>query len=203
MSLQRPSFSSEARAQLTHLVDDLTHCPNPDDPTRRLIRPGAGLLFSNMVNAVISLLAAPQSVEPIDMILHCPNCGKQHIDEAKPCTMGMECGSAGVCYAAAMGEPNRCDAWANEPHRSHLCHGCGYIWRPADVATNGVKAIKTRGMDDHGPVPEGFRGLGLPGHAIAYMNQEVVLDPKSLASATAAVDAFDRELMKRRRGDVA
>src|SRR5574340_600312 len=24
--------------------------------------------------------------------------------------------------------------WDNPPHRSHLCHGCGHIWRPADVA---------------------------------------------------------------------
>lgn len=140
--------------------------------------------------------------KPIDMILHCPNCGKQHIDEPKACTMGMECGSVGVCYAAAMGEPDRCDAWANEPHRSHLCHGCGYIWRPADVATNGVKGIKTRGRDDSGRVPEGFQGLGFSGSAIRHMNQVVVLDPESLRSATGAMVAFDRELMKRRRGDV-
>ncbi len=34
------------------------------------------------------------------------------------------------------------------PHRSHLCHGCGHIWRPADVPTNGVVATKTKGKAD-------------------------------------------------------
>src|SRR5690606_32607345 len=38
--------------------------------------------------------------------------------------------------------------WTNPPHRSHLCAGCGFTWRPADVPTNGVAAIKTRGRDD-------------------------------------------------------
>jgi hypothetical protein len=51
----------EMRAQLRHLVDDLTHCPNPDEPTRRCIKPSPGLTFSNMVNAVARLLAAPRT----------------------------------------------------------------------------------------------------------------------------------------------
>jgi hypothetical protein len=38
--------------------------------------------------------------------------------------------------------------WTNPPHRTHLCHSCGHKWRPADVATNGVAAVKTRGKDD-------------------------------------------------------
>jgi hypothetical protein len=72
--------------------------------------------------------------EPIDMVLYCPACGVQHVDapdkvsEATP-----------VLYA---------DAWTNPPHRSHLCHGCGHVWRPADVATNGVAAVKTTGKAD-------------------------------------------------------
>lgn len=47
----------KALAQLRHLVDDLTHCPNPTDPDKCYVRPGAGLLFSNMVNAVARMLA--------------------------------------------------------------------------------------------------------------------------------------------------
>lgn len=62
-------------------------------------------------------------LKPIDMVLHCPRCNKQHIDV-----------------------PN--DSWTNPPHRSHLCHGCGFIWRPADVPTNGVQAVKTKGQND-------------------------------------------------------
>lgn len=63
--------------------------------------------------------------KPIDMVLHCPNCKMQHID--KP-------------------EPER--GWENPPHKSHLCHGCGFIFRPADIETNGVAATKTRGQND-------------------------------------------------------
>lgn len=76
--------------------------------------------------------------KPIDMVLYCPNCGMQHVDaperpsEARP-----------VLYA---------DAWTNPPHRSHLCHSCGCIWRPADVTTNGVAELKTEGKADTWPV---------------------------------------------------
>jgi hypothetical protein len=38
--------------------------------------------------------------------------------------------------------------WDNPPHRSHLCHGCGLIWRPADVPTTGIATIGTRGKGD-------------------------------------------------------
>lgn len=46
-----------------------------------------------------------------------------------------------------------CEAPLRAPiHRSHLCRpedgGCGHIWRPADVPTNGVKAVKTVGKAD-------------------------------------------------------
>lgn len=63
---------------------------------------------------------------PIPMILHCPSCGLQHIDEPD----------------------ERTPDWSNPPHRSHLCHGCGCIWRPADVATEGVRTISTAGKAD-------------------------------------------------------
>lgn len=66
------------------------------------------------------------AVEPIDMLLWCPRCRAQHID--------------------------RPDGWwRNPPHKSHLCNFCGLIWRPADVPTNGVSTIKTRGKDDTWP----------------------------------------------------
>lgn len=63
---------------------------------------------------------------PVDMILHCPSCHLQHVDEPD----------------------ERTPDWTNPSHRSHLCHGCGHIWRPADVPTNGVAAIKTKGKKD-------------------------------------------------------
>lgn len=63
--------------------------------------------------------------KPIDMVLFCPKCNAIHIDRPEP-----EKG------------------WDNPPHRSHLCHGCGTIWRPADVPTNGVAKPQTRGEKD-------------------------------------------------------
>lgn len=69
------------------------------------------------------------SPEPIPMVLHCPKCGAQHVDKSEP-----EKG------------------WTNPPHKSHLCHQCGTIWRPADVPTTGVSNILTRGEKDTWPI---------------------------------------------------
>lgn len=72
--------------------------------------------------------------KPIDMVLHCPKCGTQHID------------------AEEIPEPHMMGRrWTNPPHRSHLCHTCFHIWRPADVPTNGVAAVETRGRRDSPP----------------------------------------------------
>lgn len=67
--------------------------------------------------------------EPVDMLLFCPQCFKQHID-------------------APAGE------WTNPPHRSHLCGFCGTEWRPSDHATNGVASIRTSGKNDGSATPE-------------------------------------------------
>lgn len=72
-------------------------------------------------------------VAPIDMVLHCPGCGVQHIDEPE--------------RSLGPGNTERLD-WENPPHRSHWCHACNHIWRPADVCTNGVAATKTQGKSD-------------------------------------------------------
>ncbi len=76
----------------------------------------------------------------IDMVLHCPKCGMQHIDKPE----------RNDAYLARSDPPAAwaMQPWDNPPHRSHLCHGCGHIWRPADVATNGVAAVKTKGKND-------------------------------------------------------
>lgn len=63
--------------------------------------------------------------QPIPMILYCPGCGLRHVDAP---------------------EPER--GWTNPPHRSHQCHDCGAIWRPADVPTVGVERIETSGSAD-------------------------------------------------------
>lgn len=63
---------------------------------------------------------------PIPMLLFCPICGHQHIDNPEPET-----------------------GWTNPPHKSHSCHQCGTIWRPADVPTVGVQIIETCGRNDN------------------------------------------------------
>lgn len=70
-------------------------------------------------------VAVSKADEPIPMLLFCPECGAQHIDEPDPAR-----------------------GWENPPHRSHLCRECGTIWRPADVPTMGVAAISTAGQKD-------------------------------------------------------
>lgn len=64
-------------------------------------------------------------VAPIPMVLHCPACGLQHIDAPEPE-----------------------NGWENPPHKSHLCHGCSTVWRPAEVATTGVASLSGIGSND-------------------------------------------------------
>lgn len=79
-------------------------------------------------------------VPPVKMILHCPACGVQHIDGPE------ECPDEGCDhYGTPHGHP---DDWTNPPHRTHLCSECGHKWRPADVATEGVASIETKGQAD-------------------------------------------------------
>jgi hypothetical protein len=80
---------------------------------------------------------------PIPMLLFCPKCGVQHVDEAEVKTAPAYGLGGGV-----IGE-RRVVAWDNPPHRSHLCGACGCIWRPADVATTGVARIETSGKADN------------------------------------------------------
>ena len=98
---------------------------------------------------------------PIDMILFCPACGLQHIDEPDD-------PSDPVWSATPEGDREHTH-WTNPPHRSHLCLGCGHIWRPADVATNGVRSITTRGRNDSQPVKPARR-TGEPRAALLSFN---------------------------------
>lgn len=74
-------------------------------------------------------------LSPIKMILFCPACGVQHIDAPDHDDIHWIDGARSI-------------PWDNPPHRSHLCQGCGHIWRPADVPTEGVASIATQGNAD-------------------------------------------------------
>lgn len=85
---------------------------------------------------------------PLPMILHCPACGLQHVDAPEAQSMP----DFDPRYVVPVGP-----AWTNPPHKSHLCAGCGHVWRPCDVPTTGVQAISTKGKDDSPPVAP-YRG---------------------------------------------
>lgn len=88
----------------------------------------------------------------IDMVLHCPKCGLQHIDKDNSEDLRIEAAELGVDREGERRLERWIEEreWPNPPHRSHLCQNrkCGHIWRPADVPTNGVAAIKTAGTKD-------------------------------------------------------
>lgn len=54
------------------------------------------------------------TVEPIPMLLWCPWCGERHVDV---------------------------DEFATKVHHTHACQNCGTVWRPAIVATVGVRFL--------------------------------------------------------------
>ncbi|TBR76167.1 MAG: hypothetical protein EPN64_09160 [Burkholderiaceae bacterium] len=63
-----------------------------------------------------------------------------------------------------------------ETHRSHLCvpaaGGCGHIWRPADVPTNGVIAVTTKGLNDS-PLQGAVESLARDRDSLASRNAEL------------------------------
>lgn len=82
-----------------------------------------------------AILAKALAETPVDVVLHCPDCGAQHIDRADAPEDGADWNDPEI-------------AWTNPPHRSHLCAKCGFQWRPSDVPTNGVAAVTTKGAHD-------------------------------------------------------
>ncbi|HDR9026904.1 TPA: hypothetical protein QDB14_001074 [Burkholderia vietnamiensis] len=102
--------------------------------------------WDRLQRVIDHLTASPieqQETAPIPMLLVCPRCGTQHIDapEVEPGRLISSGPNAGRAVAPKV-------TWENPPHRSHMCHACGIVWRPADVATVGVKSIETRGKND-------------------------------------------------------
>jgi hypothetical protein len=75
-----------------------------------------------------SMLILPTHEQPIDMLLFCPACDTQHVDKTDK-------------------------VWTNPPHRTHQCQFCDHLWRPADIPTNGVATISTKGKNDGSASP--------------------------------------------------
>lgn len=107
------------------------------------------LTEEDLANAAFIVASCNNTGTPINMLLFCPQCGEQHIDEAKP-HVCETCGkSESECICVTF------EAWLNPPHKSHRCNNpaCNHVWRPADVATNGVKDLKSQGARDGSPQP--------------------------------------------------
>lgn len=75
---------------------------------------GGKSLASALLVSAISRADTILSPQPIPMRLHCPECGELHVDDGE---------------------------WATREHTSHACQFCGAVWRPAVVATVGVRFL--------------------------------------------------------------
>lgn len=127
------------------------------------------------------------SDKPIDMILFCPECGEQHIDKPESSALAADAALFGGDW------PGR---WTNPPHRSHLCHRCKCIWRPADVPTNGVAKIKTRGSRD-GPSSHTYDD---PLGKRTYLEKYAALQEKAVALTRALSDLVRLKRLKTAEG---
>lgn len=54
---------------------------------------------------------------PIPLLLFCPRCLRQHVDEPK-------------------------GTWTNPPHATHTCQFCQLLWRPGNYPTTGVRSLE-------------------------------------------------------------
>lgn len=95
--------------------------------------------------------------KPLDMIIFCPHCKTQHVDEPNP-GMCMDCGHIRASHALnVLPAGSRADVcavpgcmckafnpWTNPPHRKHRCQNaaCNKVFAvTATLKTNGVKEL--------------------------------------------------------------
>lgn len=163
-------------AQVEEWCERLREMDRQDTENRSL---GAYLASINLIYHLHGSLRAYAAREadrawvdaPVDMLLFCPNCDLQHIDAPD----------------------ERTPDWTNPPHKSHLCHGCGHIWRPSDRPTNGVFALKTFGQKDGSPRP------AKPAPGLAKLRREVEalgrgqIDTAGAMAINAVLALIDRE----------
>lgn len=74
--------------------------------------------LTELVTAALTAQPVAQAGKPIEMILHCPACHSQHIDEGE---------------------------WATRAHHKHLCAVCRARWQPSLVDTVGVERLGAEG----------------------------------------------------------
>lgn len=129
----------EVRDGIADFIDENT--PHREFWTPEVVELIRSIEINPSARHQVSSAARAGDAEPVGMVLHCPKCRRQHIDEPELHHLDLA-----LEWNGLDGVPDA--SWSNPPHRSHLCHGCGHIWRPADVPTNGVEAVKTKGKAD-------------------------------------------------------
>jgi hypothetical protein len=144
----------KARRVLKHLIEpDAVYFFEDGFPRCNTIASQAACVLA-VLNATVTHpapIASAEEAAPVPMLLFCPHCGTQHVDapEAFTPTGRCECSGPDECEACEQNRAAYEETWQNPPHRSHKCHACGCIWRPADVATTGVETIATVGKKDN------------------------------------------------------
>lgn len=116
------------------------------------VKRGEAISHDKFVSAMSMALREARRA-PVDMVLFCPKCAMQHIDAPESHPLDLPLSHAGLPPTSA--------GWDNPPHKSHLCHGCGHIWRPSDTPTNGVRAVASGKDSDCSPA-EARRGKQEP-----------------------------------------
>lgn len=173
-------------------VRDPALCNYPALPRLASVRREVGMGMEELLlrfegwadpGSVFQAVAHPDQRAPLDMVLYCPCCGAQHIDEPEE----------RIEVAAPDGEVGfDMEGWQNPPHRSHLCKYCGNVWRPADVATNGVAATKTKGQRDTWDperLPKLLAGHGVAEHAAQVCEEVADASRNSLFRSAAKICA--------------
>lgn len=138
---------------------DTTAVTVPTDPEEYLDRVLAAVFEFNGAGKISWALVKQELRDlraPVPMLIFCPRCSRQHIDEPDPSKCG-SCGHSDGAHAAGTAT-SRCQAfdcmcnkfepWNNPEHRSHYCGNCGLKFRLCDRATEGVRFIETAGSAD-------------------------------------------------------
>ena len=110
---------------------------------------GATIAPGSPIHKRLRAAIAPPAA-PIDTVLHCPSCGKQHIDRPETAAAYAARVEAAIArdYTAETGTNGPSPRWMNPPHHTHRCTACGHKWRPARGPTNGVRAtLSTKSSD--------------------------------------------------------
>lgn len=153
-----------------------------DDIGHKLVNNVAFTALKRMATRQSEASTEPAAGEVVDMLLFCPQCFEQHIDNAMP-DVCETCGKSLSEHPAVGTATAECfvfKTWLNPPHRSHRCGSCNHVWRPSDVPTNGVQRLETKGNADGSPRP------------VAFANGQDFNNAVEVATAKPATD-FDRD----------